>query len=45
MNKIATYVWLFFIASLTFGIWIIPMLLVWTIGCYIYWRWEHERNH
>ena len=28
MNKIASYAWYFFLASLTFGIWTIPMVIV-----------------
>ena len=28
MNKFVVYAWCFFIASLTFGIWTIPMVIV-----------------
>lgn len=28
MNKIATYAWCFFLVSLTFGIWTIPLVVV-----------------
>lgn len=43
MNEIVKYAWYVFLASLGFGIWIVPMLLVWAIACYIYWRWKY--NH
>lgn len=28
MNKVVVYAWCFFLASLTFGIWTIPMVIV-----------------
>lgn len=36
MNELAKNVWAFFLVSLVFGIWTIPMLLGWAVFCYIY---------
>ena len=45
MNDLAKYAWYIFFAALGFGIWVIPMLAVWAIGCYIYHRWKYEHLH
>ena len=35
MNDLAKNAWAFFLASLIFGVWTIPILIAWAIVCYV----------
>ena len=40
MNELAKNAWAFFFMTLVFGIWTIPILIAFAVGCYIYQSWR-----